>query len=258
MALVPSLRVVPIAKVVRHEEVDPLRVQGLVERITTDLIQVNPIICVETDHQYVVLDGATRTESFRQLGLEHVVIQVVDPDEVRLETWHHVIRECSPAEVLDVVEGRKPLSTDPAGRGTPRITTSDGSLVSVIGSGLSPNATLSALVGSYLGRWAVSRIIDPSVDVVAKRFPDWSAVVEFPSLTVREVMKAALSDDLLPAGVTRFLVPERVLRINVDLALLQEPATVEQKQGALDSLVLARSRDGRVRRYEETVIVLDD
>lgn len=258
MALVPSLHVAPIASVVRHEEVDPLRVQGLVERITTDLIQVNPIICVETDRLFVVLDGATRTEAFRQLGLEHVVIQVVDPDSVALETWHHVIRECPPSEVLAAVSGTEILSSDLTGSDPPKVTTSQGDAVAVTGTGLSPNATLSALVDSYLGRWTVSRIIDPSVDVVAQRFPDWSAVVEFPALTVDAVMKAALGDDLLPAGITRFLVPERVLRINVDLALLREPMAIEQKQGALDALVLARSRDGRVRRYEESVIILDD
>jgi L-serine kinase (ATP) / ParB family transcriptional regulator, heme-responsive regulator len=258
MALVPSLRVAPIAGVVRHEEVDPLRVQALVDRISADLIQVNPIICVETDRRFVVLDGATRTEAFRQLGLEHVVIQVVDPDSVSLETWHHVIRDCPPSEVLAAVAGPELISLDRSGGDPPRVTTSDGASVAVAGTGLSPNSTLSALVDCYLGRWTVSRIIDPSVEVVAQRFPDWSAVVEFPALTVEAVMKAALGDDLLPAGITRFLVPERVLRINVDLELLQEPMTIEQKQGALESLILTRSREGRVRRYEESVIILDD
>jgi hypothetical protein len=83
-------------------------------------------------------------------------------------------------------------------------------------------------------------------------------IVEFPRLEVKEVMKAALTRDLLPAGVTRFLVPERVLRLDAELALLRAGSSLESKQLALDALILARARAGRVRRYEETVVILDD
>jgi hypothetical protein len=71
-------------------------------------------------------------------------------------------------------------------------------------------------------------------------------------------MKAALTQDLLPAGVTRFLVPERVLRLDADLALLRSASTLDTKQKALETLIQARSHAGRVRRYEETVVILDD
>ena len=67
-----------------------------------------------------------------------------------------------------------------------------------------------------------------------------------------------LGDDLLPAGVTRFLVPERALRLNIDLAVLASPDPIEVKQQALESLLAARARAGRIRRYEETIVVLDD
>ena len=140
----------------------------------------------------------------------------------------------------------------------PRVTPAAGVPMSVYGTGLSPNTVLSTLVSGYIGRWRVSRIIDPEPDVVTTRFPDWSVIVEFPRLEIREVMKAALGQDLLPAGVTRFLIPERVLRLNADLGLLRSQGDLSAKQEALDALIQARSRAGRVRRYEETVVVLDD
>jgi hypothetical protein len=140
----------------------------------------------------------------------------------------------------------------------PRVTVAAGTPMSILGKGLSPSAVLASLVSSYIGRWRVSRIIDPDLDVVTQRYPDWSVIVEFPRLTVKEVMKAALSQDLLPAGITRFLVPERVLRLDADLRLLRSPGSLETKQEKLDALIQARSRAGRVRRYEETVVILDD
>lgn len=258
MALVPALRVVPLSRVMRHEEVDPLRVEQLRTRMEAEGVQRNPVICAEVGGDgFVVLDGATRTEALRQLGMEWVVVQVVDPTRVTLETWHHVIRNCQSSEVIAQIGSHPEIILSEAG-GTPRVTTADGTVVSVLGNGMSPNATMSALVASYIGRWTASRIIDPSPDTVAWRFPDWSVVVEFPPVEIEEVIKAALGGDLLPAGVTRFLVPERVLRLNAELGLLDNSGSLTLRQAALDALIQMRSRAGRIRRYEETVIVLDD
>ena len=93
---------------------------------------------------------------------------------------------------------------------------------------------------------------------MAWRFPDWAATVEFPILTVDDVLRAAVAEDYLPAGITRFIVEGRALRINVDLAMLRGPASGEEKQRDLDSLLEDRAHDGRIRRYEETVFILDD
>jgi hypothetical protein len=83
-------------------------------------------------------------------------------------------------------------------------------------------------------------------------------VVEFPTLSLDDVMKAAVSEDLLPAGVTRFLVSERALRLNMPIDLLAVDNGIEAKQVALDELIEERAREGRVRRYEETVFILDE
>ncbi len=257
MSLVPPLRVVPLANVLRHEEVDPIRVEQLMTRLRTERIQVNPVICAAVGDRFVVLDGATRTEALRNLGLENVVIQVVDPATVTLETWHHVIRNCPADAVIEHLEQEPSLLFVPDD-GAPKVTPAEGQPVSVMGKGISVNATLKSLVGAYVGRWTVSRIIDPSVDVVSWRFPDWSVIVEFPCMIVDQVLKAALGDDLLPAGVTRFLIPERVLRLNIDLSILEGTGDLARRQEALDGLIQARSRAGRVRRYEETVVILDD
>ena len=259
MSALPRLRVVPLELIRRHEEVDPLRVERLVSRISRDGVQVNPMVCVEAtgEEPLVLLDGATRTEAFRSLGLACAVVQIVEPSEVNLETWHHVIRQCPSGELLARIEAHAELTLAPNG-GTPRLRLSDGSDFSVSGVSLSPNAALSALVAAYVGTWTVNRVTEADTETVAWRFPDWSVLVEFPSLTIDDVMKAALGDDLLPAGITRFLVSGRALRLNLDLDLLRSPRTLEEKQDALDELLRTRAREGRIRRYEEPVVVLDD
>ncbi len=258
MPHMPVLRVVPLARIRAHEEVDPLRVDRLVGRIGEDGIQVNPMMCSEAPSgELVLLDGATRTESLRQLGFEHAVVQMVKREDAQLETWHHVVRECSEQDVLDSIEATTGLNLG-SGPGTPRLLMANGDIHAIHHEAMSPNAALTALVGSYSGRRSVSRITDPGDESVPWRFPDWAAIVEFPTLSVEDVMKAAVGDDLLPAGITRFLVPERALRLNLDLELLRSSGTTEDKQEALESMLSARARAGRVRRYEETVVILDD
>ena len=249
---------VPLESIRRHEEIDPLRVERLVGRIRLEGIQVNPMVCCYSpDGELILFDGATRTESLKSLGLDHAVVQVVEPDDVTLETWHHVVRGCPPGEVLEAVAATPELllSQD---AGTPAIHMKDGGSRLVLGVGVSPNATLSSLVSTYIGKWRVSRVHDPAPGPVAWSFPDWSVVVEFPTLSLDDVMKAAVSEDLLPAGVTRFLVNERALRLNMPIDLLAVDKGIEAKQAALDELIEERAREGRVRRYEETVFILDE
>jgi hypothetical protein len=258
MPHLPSLRVVPLESIRRHEEIDPLRVERLVGRIQSEGIQVNPMVCCHApDGELILLDGATRTESLKRIGLEHAVVQIVSPEEVMLETWHHVVRGCTEGELLATVAARPELTLSEE-RGPPGIHLRGGGSRLVLGVGVSPNATLSSLVGSYVGTWRVSRVADPGRETVTWAFPDWSAVVQFPILTLDDVMKAAISDDLLPAGITRFLVNERALRLNVSLDLLSAGGAIDDKQAALDELLAERARNGRVRRYEETVFILDE
>ena len=255
----PVLRVVPLELIRRHEEIDPFRVEQLVSRINMDNIQVNPMVCAQAeDGTYVLLDGATRTEALKGMGLEHAVVQIVDPERVTLETWHHVVLNSPTRLILEDIEARPELQlTDHVGE-PPRIHLVDGGYSSVRGVGVSPNAAISALVHTYIGKWSVSRVVDPTLDSVAWGFPDWSVVVEFPTLSIEDVISAAVSEDLLPAGVTRFLVDDRALRLNVDLGLLRSDSAIEDKQRSLEELLEKRAHEGRIRRYEETVFILDD
>lgn len=258
MPHLPLLRVVPLESIRSHEEFDPLRVERLVARIEAEGVQMNPMVCCTTpDGELVLLDGATRTQSLRSMGLPHAIVQMVEPGEVDLETWHHVVRGAGPEEVLATVsESPSLILSEEAG--TPGIHVNGAGSRLVLGEGVSANTTLTTLVNSYIGKWQVSRVADPGLDPVAWSFPDWSVVVEFPILSLEDVMKAAVSDDLLPAGITRFLVNERALRLNAPIELLASGETIESKQEALDEILAERAREGRVRRYEETVFILDE
>ena len=140
MPHMPTLRVVPLGEIRRHEEVDPFRVARLRARIDEEGTQVNPMVCTETPGgDLVLLDGATRTEALKSLGLEHAVVQMVDRDAVRLETWHHVIRQASPLDVIAAISAQSELMLS-EDQGTPRLYVAEQGTRSVLGTGASVTA----------------------------------------------------------------------------------------------------------------------
>lgn len=258
MSDLPTLVVAPIDLIRPHEDFDPIRVDRLRDRVDRDGTQLNPMVCTAApDGSYVLLDGATRREAFRRLGLPHAVIQIVDPANVTLGTWHHVLREGDRDNLARTIEQEGAIRLD-GDAGTPRI--------NIVGSGwqtirpveVSLNRALNSLVGCYHGRFSVARVIDPADAVVSRTHNDWLAIVEFPSLTIDDVMFAAMEADFVPAGITRFMVPARALRLSIGLDFLRDPADTPAKQERLDEILATRAREGRIRRYDEPVVILDD
>ncbi len=235
-----------------------MRVERLARRIEDEGLQINPVVCIrESDSDFVLLDGATRTAAFRSLGLRFGVVQVVRPDMVVLGTWNHLIRGAEPVEVVEAIRARDDLRLS-ADSGKPRVLIPVGQSWSVVGVGVSPNAALSSLVATYNGRWGVNRVIDTTPDELSQTFPEWALAVEFPVMSIRDVTRAAMEADLLPAGITRFVVSDRALRVNFDLDVLRSPGSSEEKQAQLDAILAERAGQGRIRRYDEPVIILDD
>src|SRR6476661_4281002 len=91
----PDLRVLPTARIIPHEQADPLRVERLSRRIAHDRLLKNPVIVtpIPGSADYMVMDGANRTAALRGAGARDVLAQIVHYDEpgVELTTWHHLI-----------------------------------------------------------------------------------------------------------------------------------------------------------------------
>jgi L-serine kinase (ATP) / ParB family transcriptional regulator, heme-responsive regulator len=254
----PDLRVAPIEEIRPHEDFDPFRVDRLRDRIDSDGIQINPMVCTTApDGTYVLLDGATRREAFNRLGAPHAVIQIVDPTSVTLETWHHVLQNGKADTLMEALEASESFQLV-ADSGTPRINVGGDAWKTARAVSVSTNACLNALVDCYHGQMTVTRVTDPREKSVQSTHHDWTAIVEFPALTIDDVMTAATEADYVPAGITRFVVPARALRLNIPLDFLMDTADTAAKQEHLDAILTKRAREGRIRRYDEPVIILDD
>ncbi|GIU91430.1 MAG: hypothetical protein KatS3mg011_0336 [Acidimicrobiia bacterium] len=264
------VRFVAADAVVAHEATDPRRVERLARRIETEGLLRNPPVVARLDERWVVLDGATRTAALGSLRCPHLVVQDVEIDEVAVETWHHVVRDADPERLratLDQLPGVTVAEVDPTQAaeavaqfgGICTITAPDRwCLVAYPRPGVSRFDALTEVVDAYLPEAVVSRVADTDLRRLRAWYPDLAVFVEFPEFTVSQVLAAARSGRVLPAGVTRFLIPGRVLRLNVPLDWLREPTSLEEKNRRLHDLLAEKERLGEIRYYREPVYLLDE
>jgi hypothetical protein len=265
-----ALRVVPLDQCVLHERTDPQRVARIAERLASEQALRNPPIVGTYPglNGLIVVDGATRVTALRQLGVPHVIAQVVAYDDpaVALAGWNHIIadvpsdtfcaamqtdagvvvRDCPQAEAeaalaanlilayaVDATGACWALEAPPARQDT--------------------TALLHAIFASYARLGLISRTLERRCISGAPQ-----VLVVFPPYAKTALVKLVLAGGDVPPGITRHTIPERVLRINLPLGFLREETSLAQKQARLDTWIGERWATHRMRYYQEPTIVFDE
>jgi hypothetical protein len=118
---------------------------------------------------------------------------------------------------------------------------------------------LNQLTNTYINAAVVHRTLRDDMISLQHEYPDMAALVLFPIYSVAQVIQATVSNERkFPAGITRFLVPGRVMRLNADLARLKAEGSLTEKNRWLHELLAEKQIDGRIRFYGEPVYLLDD
>ncbi len=266
-----SLHVVPLDKVLPHENVDPARVARLANRLDTEGILSSPPVVVKADDHYVVLDGATRVTALKQLGYPHTVVQVTSPKKgLSLHTWFHAVCGLSPAKLIKMLDDLPEISMIESSPekildemfeygGLCYLHTVDDKVYLVqAASGANHLHALNKLTKTYIEAGHVARTLDDNITALQAEFSELAALFVFPEYTVEQVLQIARAGRLLPAGITRFIIPGRVLRINANLEYLKSDKSLAEKNEWLLQLVLDKLSSSAVRYYQEPVYLLDE
>lgn len=249
-----ALGIVELSRLILHEDHDPARLARVREGIREEAVQRNPVIVAPYGDRYFVLDGAHRVRALAELDLSLALVQTIDlPDEA--ESWGHLL----PAENLEA-----------ALRALPDVEISeerpfDGCLVEARFRGgrvlyarsreaglLASVRALKSLGGVY-PKGSVVRRVDPGagLDLGAGE-----ALLLYRRFSPRELVEVVERGEVLPAGITRFPVPERVLNVRYPLALL-EGGDPGGRTAELGELVEEALRKNRVRYYAEPVVLFE-
>ena len=249
-----ALRIVELSCLILHEDHDPVRLARVRDGIREEAVQRNPVVVAPYGGRYLVLDGAHRVRALTELGLRLALVQIVDLPE-SAESWAHLL----PAENLE-----------PDLRGLPEVAVSaqkpdenylvearfyDGRLLYAQARDAGLVASVRALksLGNVYPRGGVVRRVDPEAGV---ELGAGEALLFYRRFSPGELAEVVDREEVLPAGITRFPVPERVLNVRYPLALLEGGET-SVRNAELRGFVEESLEKNRVRYYAEPVVLFE-
>ncbi len=266
----PDLRIVPVSSLLRHEDVDLERVARLLDRLSADGTLRNPpiVAALPESEQFLLLDGANRVSAVENMDIPHILVQVEpfeDPD-LQFRHWNHVVRDIEAKDLLELaprLEGVS-VSSEPqgvAGEPVARILHPSGESLTLVTDLPLPDriGILRRIVDIYYKREArMDRVNHEDVAALKVQHPHFGALVAYPDFDKRDIRATAEQGNKLPSGVTRILVPRRVLGFNLGLPLLKSSLPLEEKRSWLADEIQHKVSEHRVRYYQEPTFIFDD
>ena len=250
--MIPSLEdllLVDLGCLILHEAHDEDRLVSLRERIEAEREQHNPVIVSPHEDRYLVLDGAHRVRALGELGSRFVLVQTVEPPE-KAEGWGHLLNGVGRAE-LDNIKGIEVSGDVPLAE-----------VVTAGGETLLLSAKEHGLRGQVRALWDL-RSFYPKGVVVRRMEPDGTArlsdgevLIRYRSFTPRDLAEIVDSGTVLPAGITRFRIQERVLGVRYPLDRMMD-GDLRTRNAELREFVERRWAENRVRYYGEPVVLFE-
>lgn len=247
-----DLRVVPLELLILHEAHDRSRLDSLRTRIEKEGVQRNPVIASPHHDRYLVLDGVHRVLTLKELECRLVLIQLVEPPQ-RAESWGHLLRDVDAKKALNYLEGIE-VSEEPDEEWLAMVETENTRhFIRVRGGRLVEEVrAMWELQGIYPKDEAVHRVAPDS------RFglSDGETLIHYRSFTPEDLAEVVRAEQVLPAGITRFQVRERVLGVRFPLEKLKNGDPVA-RNAELEELVKEFWEANRIRHYDEPVVLFE-
>ncbi len=269
----PNLQILPTKNIFPHEHHDPQRTPPLIEALQKGRILHNPPLVASfdgSDEKYMVLDGANRITAFKKMEYDHILAQVVNPNssDLNLGTWNHVIWNLSPSELIQHLSEINGVTLVEVPFTRPQtfsekiaayLETPDLKRFQItIEVESERNMILNEIVNAYKSITRYDRSPMAGVEQVSNYYDDLAGLVIYPPITVPEVISLCRANDLLPGGITRFMVSPRALRINYPLDQLGNHIPLEEKRDYLHKYLKRIMSKKGVRIYTETTVLYDE
>jgi hypothetical protein len=222
--------------------------------------------------RYMVLDGANRVTSLKEMEFPHIVAQVVKPDNqhVNLQTWNHVVWGMSARTLMaslrkvkgiELIKVNTSRSLDAPKYLPMQVRFANGNfyIIKETPSDLATHIqTLHSIVNTYKTRASLDRTSQTLIDTFKKVYPDLTALFIYPSFKIKTVLKLAGQNIVLPTGITRFTVSPRALHLNYPLHELSSGKPIEYKEEYLNHWIQERVKNKGVRLYSEATFLFDE
>jgi hypothetical protein len=282
-----ELGFVHLEDLVFHEACDFKRVRRLAHQIERDGHLKNPALVAAVPGEeapcassfadggkLLVLDGVNRISALKLLGLPDVLVQKVRlmDKSVELTSWDHLIFEADKARLASKLEesGLEVWSCDHARRkemlADPRTVCC---LLFRDGSGLAVTQKEPLVEERVKNLCRVIALYNVSCEIFhpgwdeglispIDNFENATAINSLPVFAKEQVMQLASKGVLFPFGVTRFVVLQRILGLEISCSVLKDDAPLEEKNLFLKELLTYRIRSKKAKFYQESVFLFNE
>lgn len=273
----PMLEMVPTAKIKPHEYFDERRVEPLAKKIMRDQIFTNPPLVTKigtgSGAWYLILDGSNRVQSLKKLKIRDALVQVVNYKDSRvlLKKWNHIITGFAKKTFLEKLRSISGFVAQPVNvnEAEERVRSHVWLCAAVFDQrhayGIKWPGTLAGrlqalneLVDIYHNKTQVVRTDAEKMDEWSAQYQPNQILIIFPEFSKDELLAAAKKKLYFPGGITRHLIPQRVLGVNLPLAMLKKISSYPDKARMLEHFLSERKNQGTgLRYYEESIYIFD-
>ncbi|MBE2255623.1 MAG: hypothetical protein IAE65_05430, partial [Ignavibacteria bacterium] len=104
-----DLRLLKISDVKLHEDTENKRLRNIFQRISHDKYLMNPVIIGKYENDYILIDGANRFSSLKEIGCKLVLAQIIDykDKEIKLYSWNHFVYDLEVDAILNLAKKKK-------------------------------------------------------------------------------------------------------------------------------------------------------
>ena len=281
-----ELRFVHSEDLIFHETCDFKRTQKLAEEIKRDGHLKNPVLVgsIRTENgeklnhgrgeKLLVLDGVNRVSALKLLNIPDVLIQMVDYEDkrVKLSSWNHLIFGAQKEEIIKKIKDLN-LEVSVCPFNWRKEALNHQKTISyflfrdmkgfVVNNGsVTPEEkvkSLYQLISIYNSRSEICYLdSDNHLLLVFEHFKNSPAINLIPRFDKKEILGLVQKGILLPFGVTRFIVPHRILGLEISCSVLSAQTPLSEKNLFLKELLTYRIKTKKTKFYQESVTLFNE
>lgn len=269
-----NLNILRIKEIKLHETTETNRLRNIFDRISNSRHLMNPVIVGQYDEELILIDGANRLSTLKEIGCKLIIAQITDyrNKKIKLRNWNHLIYDTGVEDIKKFCDDgsfRYRETTYKEGKDFLR-NNHDCVLVSDISSGRTLLVNLPRKFSDTMQRlndftkfyFNVHNFDRSEEEITFKDLRKYSrkngVLVEFFKFRKEQIVQIARSKAKLPAGISRHILDNRVLHVRYEISKLKSDKGIDLKRNELNKYLLSKIDSNKVRQYRESVIVFDE
>ncbi len=269
-----NLNIFKIKDIKLHETTETNRLRNIFDRISNSKHLMNPVIVGQYNDELILIDGANRLSTLREIGCKLIIAQLTDYKDrkIKLRNWNHLVYDIGIDDVKDFCDKNKfkyKETTYKEGKNFLK-NNLNSILISDISCGKPLLITLPKKFDDTIQRlndftkfyFNVHNFDRSEEEITFSDLCKYSrrkgVLVEFFKFKKEQIVKIANSKAKLPAGISRHILDTRVLHVRYEISKLKDDKDIEVKREDLNKYLISKIDTNKVRQYRESVIVFDE